>query len=61
MLSPTTLSSSSNQNINNKYNNGIENPVLGTLLMLKSVAVYPSVLFMKCLFYTLSRSLFLSM
>ena len=41
MLSPTTQSSNSNQNINNKYNNGIENPVLGTLLMLKSVAVYP--------------------
>ena len=47
MLSPTTLSSNSNQNINNKYNNGIENPVLGTLLMFKNVAVYPSV-FMKC-------------
>lgn len=43
MLSPTTLSSNSNQNINNKYNNGIENPVLGKLLMLKSVAVYPEV------------------
>ena len=60
MLSPTTLSSNSNQNINNKYNNGIENPVLGTLLMFKSAAVYPSV-FMKCLFDSLSRSLFLSM
>lgn len=63
MLSPTTLSSNSNQSINNKYNNGIENPVLGALLMFKSVAVYPSV-FMKCevypTMYSLSRSFFIS-
>ena len=34
MLSPTSLSSNSNQSINNKYNNGIENPVLGKFLLI---------------------------